>query len=500
MKLRLFTAIAVTAMAMISCSEDTDTIGSSITNNSDKLEFSTGVYSATSRSILADSVYSNNSNCYFGMVKDPETNSYVKSDFMAQFNMLEGFNLPTQDEMLSKIDGEVVADSCEISLFVKHSTSYGDTLAAMKMRVSELDTPIDEKYTHYSNFDLKSNGFLRSNGLKVNRMFSIRDLTLSDGNLQSIQNNIAKQGTTADSGYYDRIRIPMNIPYTAKDGKTYNNYGTYVLRTYYEHPEYFRNSYWFVHNVCPGFYFEITDGLGVMANILEINIQMYYTFKVDTTTAISSVYLSSTPEVMQTSHIVNDRATLKKLVDDNSCTYLKSPAGIFTEVTLPVDDISQQHANDSLLSVSISFQRENSGITDNNYSLKTPNNMLMVQKDSLYSFFENKTMYDYTTSFMATLATNAYTFSNIGNLITQMARQKAEGLKSDANWEAKHPDWNKVVLVPVATTTKTSYDSYGYSSTAVSSIHNDMGLSSTKLVGGANSPIEVKVIYAKFKQ
>ena len=124
----------------------------------------------------------------------------------------------------------------------------------------------------------------------------------------------------------------------------------------------------------------------------------------------------------------------------------------------------------------------------------------MVQKDSLYSFFENKTMYDYTTSFMATLSSNAYTFSNIGNLITQMARQKAEGLKSDAAWEAKHPDWNKVILVPVATTSKTSYDSYGYSTTVISDVHNQLGLSSTKLVGGANSPIEVKVIYAKFKQ
>ena len=56
MKLRLFTAIAITAMAMASCSEDTETIGSSITNESDKMVFSTGVYQATSRSIMADSV------------------------------------------------------------------------------------------------------------------------------------------------------------------------------------------------------------------------------------------------------------------------------------------------------------------------------------------------------------------------------------------------------------------------------------------------------------
>ena len=79
MKLRLFTAIAVTAMALVSCSEDTEYIGSSITSDSDKLVFSTGTYNATSRSILADSVYTHNPDRYFGMVKDPETNSYVKT-------------------------------------------------------------------------------------------------------------------------------------------------------------------------------------------------------------------------------------------------------------------------------------------------------------------------------------------------------------------------------------------------------------------------------------
>ena len=499
MKLRLFTAIAFIAMAMISCTEDTDTIGSSITNDTDRLLFSTGVYNATSRSILADSVYSHNSDCYFGMVKDPETNTYVKSDIMAQFNMIEGFSLPSEDKMLSKIDGEVVADSCCISLFVKYSKSYGDTLNAMKMRVSELNAPIDDKYTHYSNFDLKKNGYIRNDGLKINKMFTVRDLKLSDGNLYSLQHNIPYQGTSSDSGYYDRILIPMNVPYTAKDGRTYNNYGTYVMRTYYEHPEYFTNSYRFVHNVCPGFNFEITDGLGVMANIMEIDIQMFYNFITPTdTTAYTSVYLSSTPEVLQTAHIVNDRKALEDLVNDNSCTYLKSPAGIFTEVTLPVDEISQAHVNDSLLSVSISFSRQNSNVETSN-PISTPSSILMVHKDSLYSFFENKTMYDYKSSFYAALSsTNNYSFNSIGNIITLMAQQKAEGLKSDPDWVAKHPDWNKVVLVPVSTTVKYSSDYYGNTTSTVSAVGNQLGLSSTKLVGGPNSPIEVKVIYAKF--
>ena len=500
MKLRLFTAIAVTAMAMVSCSEDTEYIGSSITSDADKLVFSTGTYNATSRSILADSVYTHNPDRYFGMVKDPETNSYVKSDIMAQFNMLEGFELPSKDEMLSKEDGEVIADSCEISLFIKYSTTYGDTLAAMKMRMSELDKPVDDAYTHYSNFDLKKNGYLRNGGLEINKMFSMRDLTNASNALASLQNNISLQGTSSDSGYYDRIRIPMNMPYKAKDGKTYNNYGTYVLRTYYEHPEYFQNSYWFVHNVCPGFNFEITDGLGVMANVFAVSIQMYYNFDKSGTSTKTSLYLATTPEVMQTTHITNDRDALEKLINNNSCTYIKSPAGIFTEVTLPVDDITQAHASDSLLQVSVNFMRENTDVAANKYRIGAPANLLMVHKDSLYTFFENQVMYDYKSSYASALSSdNAYTFSNIGNLITLMAREKTEGLKSDPNWVANHPNWNKVVLVPISTTIKYSSNSYGTTTSTVSSVQHNMGLSSTKLVGGANNPIEVKVIYAKFK-
>ena len=123
----------------------------------------------------------------------------------------------------------------------------------------------------------------------------------------------------------------------------------------------------------------------------------------------------------------------------------------------------------------------------------------MVHKDSLYSFFENKTMYDYKSSFMASLSsTNTYSFSSIGNIITLMVQKKAEGLRSDPNWVANHPNWNKVVLVPVSTTLKYSSDYYGNTTSTVSAIGNQLGLSSTKLIGGADNPIEVKVIYAKF--
>ena len=482
MKFKWITAIAITAMAILSCSEDTEGIGASLTDEGDILEISTGVFYATTQSLEVDSVYARNFDCYFGMVKDPETGAYVKSEFMAQFNILEDMSYPDRSKIVSRYDdGDIAADSCEIWLSLNRSLSYGDSLTPVKINVLELNRPMSDAKTYYSNFDPINEGYIREDGLKKSMAFSLSNLTDRDS-IRNLKN------------YVNYANIALNDPYTDKNGKTYNNYGTYVLRNYYDHPEYFKSCYSFVNNVCPGFYFEVSDGLGVMAKVSEIDINIYFRQQGDTSIVSNSMFMSSTPEVLQTARIVNDKDALKRLIDDKSCTYLKAPAGIFTEVTLPVEDIEQNHMKDSLLSVSIGFKRLNDGRFDVHYPLKAPASILMVHKDSLNSFFETQTIYNYTSTFMATLSSNAYSFSNIGNMITLMSKKKAEGIRSNPNWIANHPNWNKVVLVPI--TASYSTDSYGNST--VSSVVNQMGLSSTRLVGGEGQPIEVKVIFAKF--
>lgn len=483
MKFKWITAIAITAIAITSCSEDTEGIGASLTEETDKLELATGFFSATTRSIQADSVFARNFDCYFGKVKDPETGAYVKSEFMAQFNMMEDLSMPAASKVKASNNGEIVADSCEIWLILNRSKCYGDSLTPMKINLLELSKPMSDTKTYYSNFDPIGEGYVRENGLKKSMAFTLANLT----ELDSIRNL---------SSYQEYATITMNDPYTDKNGIQYNNYGTYLLQSYYAHPEYFKNSYMFVNNVCPGFYFEVADGLGVMAKVEEIDIQVFYHYTEDGENTYGSLFLSSTPEVLQTTRVVNDKEALQRLIDDTSCTYLKAPAGIFTEVTLPVDLIDQYQTNDSLLSVSMSFKRQNSGQLDTHYPLDAPTYILMVHKDSLNTFFENQTMYNYNSSFMASLTSNAYTFSNICNMITLMAGQKNQGLKTDPNWIAKHPNWDKVVLVPIATTVTS--DSYG--NKTVSAVSNQMGLSSTKLIGGNSNLIEMKVIFARFKE
>ena len=131
----------------------------------------------------------------------------------------------------------------------------------------------------------------------------------------------------------------------------------------------------------------------------------------------------------------------------------------------------------------------------NQYALPAPSTLLLVETDSLDAFFENSKLANHKTSYLAAFssATNRYTFGNISSLIASMYRAKTNGLKSDPNWVANHPNWNKVMAVPV----KTNYITYNNSS-VLTSVTNDMSLTSTRLVGGS-TPINIEVIYSKFK-
>ena len=481
MKLKIVTAIAFTAMAIFSCSEDTGTIGTSLTSGSDRLDLETGLFKAYSRSIPADSVYVRNFESYIGIVKDPETDSYVKSEFMTQFNMLENYPMPDKSKI--DLDKGIVADTCEIWLYFNKSKCYGDSLTPVKINVLELNKPMSETRTYYSNYDPVAEGYIREDGLKKSIAFTLRNLTNSDS-IRSL------------STYMDVARVPLDQTYIDKNGRAYDNYGTYIVQNYYEHPEYFKNSYTFVNNICPGFFFQMADGLGVMAMFSRIDLRYTYTYylKDNKEEQRGVMNMSSTSEVLKTTKLTIDKEGLNRLINDPTCTYIKAPAGIFTEVTLPIDDIMAKHPEDSLLSVSITFNRLNSGITDNDSLLKTPTTLMMIRKDSLNAFFEKERNYDYKTSYAAVLSSNAYSFTNISRIVSNMYYDKFVGTLIDPEWIKKNPNWNKVLLVPITTTTTTTT-----SSTVISSVTNQVELATTQLAGGENTPIELQVVYARFE-
>lgn len=471
MKAKWIAGILLTAISISACDDDTATIGTSLTKDVDHFTIYTDTFNVATRSIKVDSVFSRSNYSYLGRIKDPSTGDYITSDFTTQFNMLEALSenaFPAENLMVSRDDlGLPVADSCHINIYI--NGFKGDTLAPMKLKIHEMAIPAEEGRKYYSDFDPVEENLLREDGIIKSKSYAYVNF------LKSVaQRNIAN--------YVPYINICINEPYTDKNGVTYNNYGTYVIRNYYDHPEYFKNSYSFIHNICPGFYFKSTDGAGLMAQVFTAELHVYYRYNNNDSITNNSRIFSGTGEVMQTTTITNDKQRINELVNDNSCTYLKTPAGIFTEVTLPVEEIMRGHEADTLTSAKIQFQC---------YQDNTPNALgnasyiVMVPKSQLYSFFENNEIPDNYKTFLSTLNTRYkyYEFGNISTLITHLYQTRTEG----------DEDWNKVVLVPVERESSSS-------SSATTSVSNLMLLTSTRLVGGSantHAPVSISVIYNK---
>mgnify|MGYP000948245993 FL=1 len=131
MNIKSLLILACAALCFVACDEDTDTLGSSLTSNTDHLEISTDTFKVSTRSILIDSVYARNTTSYLGTVRDPETGEYFTANFMTQFHTLENYNFPELDSIISRDEnGMVQADSCELRIFF--SGFYGDSLSSMK--------------------------------------------------------------------------------------------------------------------------------------------------------------------------------------------------------------------------------------------------------------------------------------------------------------------------------------------------------------------------------
>lgn len=490
--LRLLTVLVIAALTFAACDDTTEGIGGSITNKIDNINISDSAFNVTTKSIVAGAVLSRNNTGLIGKMKDPETGNYVKGDYMTQLSVLPTFDVDTLDYIKQANKGSIEADSCY--LLVSYNASYGDTIAPMKVTAYEMTKPMSEDKEYYSNYDAFKEGWVSENNQHWSSNYNL-------SNTSDVKN----------------FKIYLNKKYTTKDGKTYKNYGSYIMQTYAEHPEYFKTNYKFLHNVCPGFYIKNVGGTGNMAKIWNTELIFYWTRHktikakdgVTDSTAVSIGYnrFDGTEEVLQLNKIENDTKNLEQLASQQNCTYLKSPAGIFTEVTLPIEDIMKGHEKDTLNTATISFPRLNNADEDNAYNFATPSTILMVQKDSLQSFFEKSKLADNRTSYTASYSStgtykNAYTFQNIANLVSAMYKNKGKG-----------ENWNKVVLVPVNIITTTQ----GYT-TVISKINHDMSLASTRLIVGtddsdkdyttdkktgkkvASGPIRIKVIYSKFKE
>lgn len=507
----LIAAISIASFMLVSCDDTTETFGSSLVNTDDVIGISEAAFLATAESFTLDSVVCRSATPYLGKIKDMETNSYVTAGFMTQLHCFDNFKFPDVSVLKNK---KAEAKSCEI--IVSYNKYQGDSLALMNCTLHELAKPVEDGKIYYTSFNPADKGYLRTDGgIHLSKSYTAVD--------QSVPYSVK-----SSTGYIPYLVFKLNGEYTDKDGKTYNNFGTYLMSKYYEDPSNYHNSLSFINKVCPGFYIESDGGSGSLLSVYTtvINVVMNYE---DTLRTDTIATFAGTEEVLQITHFDTETQKLNELLNSNKdCAFLKTPAGICTKIELPVDSIMRDWSktsdyalrNDTVNVVKLNIARVNNTV-QNDYSLPVPQTVLVLPAGDVKEFFEQKKVANNRTSFLYTYSSssNSYVLSNVSSIVDAQAKQKKAfydahknedcgdgtlwSVDFDKKYAAKFPDWNKIAVVPVTT----SYANVGTTS-VLSKVSNDISLSSTRIENGRDkngnldpqTAIKVNVIYSKYNR
>jgi len=419
MRTKGFVVCLLLGIIYMACDDTVGRVGLGIQPDEDKVNvFDTTVF-IEARTIEVDSVYAKTNDGFLGELYDPSYGT-IKSSYICQYYPAIGF--PYLDSIVNnKIDS--------VRLFIDYYSLFGDTLAPMEVTIYPVVEALGEHY--YTNTDPKD--YCDMNNPLAKYAYTGRSSTLVaylDGN-----------------PYYS---IPIPLP-----NKIGQDYLDKVLNNELKTTKDFLNFF-------PGTYITTTFGTGSMLVVEGTSIAVYCsretTLKdVDGNDSLAikpmSAVFSVTKEIIQLNKFENKNPDF--LYEDNpDTTYVKSPAGVFTEFTIPIKEIVKGIGKKKFSSVKLSLK----AYPSNNevYSLGFPGvptanttnatsgysaKMLLVEPDSVKNFFEMKKVADNQTSFTTQFNSSTYTydFNNIANVV-QNAIDKA-------------PDKDlKLWLIPVLTT------------------------------------------------
>lgn len=503
-RMRLLTPYILPALLGIlltACDDNTAMIGMDIMPGKDKTDVISQTFPVQTSTVETGAMLANTSTCYLGSVIDPELGIRTTSDFLAQFHVPYYFSLP--ETIVRDDDNRPVADSCDIRVYF--DSYYGDSLATLKIRVRELDknNVMEEDVKYYT--DINPHIYVSPNPeVDKSLTYAVKDLSRPDDETSGIT-------------YYRQVAVKLPKEYADK-----------MVQHFFDHKEHFANSYEFIHNVCPGFYFELTGGTGSMLTTKMMAMNLYFRYHTTTDEGNDTIVdgmqrMGATEEVIQNTSITNEIPTGLDIAT-TPYTLAKTPAAYCTEVSLPVlDIIKDEHYNDSVLQAKLSLRRypKDEELT---YPMPQASNLLLIRKDSLLQstdattplwrdFFEKNKLPDSRNAYLVTYSSTAsvYQFANIAALITQLKNElnkaagvtpeddAAERLRKYDEWISQpgHEDWNKVLLMPVNAEYTSSSSIYGQTTSTLRSVRPELGLTSTKLEGGAGQPLTLEVLYGR---
>lgn len=415
MKTKLFVFSLLVSLCYWSCDDTLDTIGMGIQPGEDKISVYDTVINLAGKTVKVDSIYARTTSGYLGRIYDPAYGT-IKSGFICQYYPSIGFDL---DDM---VDQNKI-DSVRVEIY--YNNFLGDSLAPMQATAYPLKEGQRLINDFYTNLDASEYCDLENPFGKV--AYTVRDMRLND--------------SISYANPYRRISIPMDNAWGYKFLDEYKKEGHGAWASLEEFLEFF-----------PGTYIESSFGIGSMAAVDFSEIHVYYTINVDnngvTEKSAAAAILAVTKEVIQLNRFENTHDEYL-LEESDDKMYLKTPAGVFSKITIPIKKIYNGLDGKTLNRASVSIAAEPRK-DKNEYAFEFPglgvvrntskSKLLLIEPDSVKLFFEEQRVANAKTVYATVFNSKTYTydFNNISNVI-----QRA--IDTDPNKDLE------LLLIPVQT-------------------------------------------------
>ena len=211
MKVKYLGVLLLALLSLYGCDDNTGTLGMDMLPDSDGISAKTETFDVSTKSMLADKVYSKTSTGYIGKFTDPDPKGFgnYEASFLAELNCTENFTFPAVYE--ESADGKsgkgtMVKDEVEkIQLVVYYSSWFGDSLNACRMSAYELNDEWlkvrkdPDKY-RYTNIDTKLYHESKALGKKA---YTAYDTSVPDSVRKATDSN-------GNSTYYPNITFPLD--------------------------------------------------------------------------------------------------------------------------------------------------------------------------------------------------------------------------------------------------------------------------------------------------
>lgn len=490
------------ALTLFSCDDSTDSLGLNMMPDSDKITVGVATYDVTTETMLSNEVFAKSSMGYLGKFTDPDFGS-IEADFLTQLTCTEQFAFPLEKMVpvdKTAANKEYKVEAAAINLY--YSSYFGDPASANRLSIYQLNKDLtkDNFTNYYTNIDPTK--YYDTSSTPLQKAYSAVDLSVSE----SIRNTATYYPSVSVKFPLDKANEIIKLYQTCKANNT-------------SFKEAFAKAF-------KGIYVKCDHGDGTILYIDQVNLSLsfrVYAMQADgitplkkkekgheteDSTYVTAAQFGATKEIVQANRFTNDQ-TLAELAKIKEYTMIKSPAGLFTKVNLPLEKLMNEMEAVNLLSkvrklntVKIVFDSYNKS-TENKFGMVTPSTLLLIRSKDVKSFFEKNMIPDDKTIFLSSRESkfpNKYSFSNISNLVYATIDERkalnAELAKPGADKvaiEAKIKALYDFVLIPVVVDTDKSQNNN------IISVRHDLRPGYLKLKGGT-TPLKMEVVYSTLKK